>query len=334
MALRGGGAISGRVLLRLVAFAEARGHEPESLCRAAGLHLAALRAADARVPYPLVERLTARVASLTADPNLGLHLALDVGDAVADDPGLLMLMASPTVGEAIERMVRLQRYWGDGDRAALVPREGGVALRYALRGTVGEARRHADECAMAEVVLGLRAIAGQALRPRAVRFRHAAPEDTREHASHFGCELSFGAAHTELVLDDETLATPLPHANAAYCEVFEGQVQRALARLGGGLVDAVRGIARVTLAGGGCTLAATARALGVTPRTLQRRLGEEGTSFAALIAAVRQDLAGEYLGRGLPVPEVAHLLGYADPAAFHHAYKRWTGTTPGHARAG
>jgi AraC-like DNA-binding protein len=61
---------------------------------------------------------------------------------------------------------------------------------------------------------------------------------------------------------------------------------------------------------------------------LQRRLTAEGTSFAEILDLLRQELAFAYLDRKLPVAEVASLLGYADATAFHHAFKRWTKSSP------
>ncbi|MFI6869533.1 AraC family transcriptional regulator ligand-binding domain-containing protein [Nocardia sp. NPDC050406] len=79
------------------------------------------------------------------------------------------------------------------------------------------------------------------------------------------------------------------------------------------------------------TMAAAARALDVSERTLHRRLTEEGTTFRALVNAVRETLADELLADGLTVETVARHLGYADAAAFTHAYRRWHGYPPGQA---
>ena len=137
------GAISGRVLLRLVDFVARAGHDPDALCRAAGLRRAALAEPGARVPYALAERLGARAVAATGDPNLGLHLALGLGEQIPHDAGALMLMASPTVRAALDRMVRYQNYWGDGPRSALAPAPGGLAVRYGHPWSEGELRRHA-----------------------------------------------------------------------------------------------------------------------------------------------------------------------------------------------
>jgi AraC-like DNA-binding protein len=69
--------------------------------------------------------------------------------------------------------------------------------------------------------------------------------------------------------------------------------------------------------------------LGVSRRTLARRLASEGLSFRTLLDRLRFDLAKRYLReRDLPISEIAWLLGYRETSAFNHAFKRWTGRTP------
>ena len=72
-----------------------------------------------------------------------------------------------------------------------------------------------------------------------------------------------------------------------------------------------------------------ARRLGMSSRTLSRKLGEEGTSFAEILDQLRAALAKRYLDdEKLPVSEIAWLLGYREVSSLTHAFKRWTGTTP------
>ena len=72
-----------------------------------------------------------------------------------------------------------------------------------------------------------------------------------------------------------------------------------------------------------------ARALGVSVRSLQRRLAEEGRSYHGLVDETRKDAAERYLSNSsLSIGEVAFLLGYSEAAAFHRAFRRWSGATP------
>ena len=294
-----------------------------------------LRDPDARIPFALAERVGMRAAELCGDPNIGLHLAQDVRDPRVFDAGVLLMMASPTLGASFERMERYQRFWADGQRFALLPTAAGVCLRHLHQAELGEYQRHSDECAMAEFVLGARVLTERDIAPSVVRFRHAPPADTREHAALFRCPIEFGAEYAEVEIDRSVLELPLPHANQTYHAIFQLQVERALARLPApsGIAEGVRAAARAALASGDCSLSGTARALGISARTMQRKLQAEGTSFAELIDALRREMAAAYLEKRVPVAEIAWLLGYAEPSAFHHAFKRWTGTTPERWRA-
>ncbi len=322
--------VSAHVLLRVVAFCERRGHEPEAFCREAGVSYALLTQKQARVPLSSVERLCQHALDVTGDDRFGLHLAEDVGDATHYDIGVLVLMASQTLGEALARFARGARYWGDGERLAFVPNDGGLTIRSVLPGDDGPFLRHSEECALAEIVLGARKLSGQPVSPVVVRFSHSAPTDLSEHERIFRCPLEFGGTHSEVEFDDSTLSTPMQHANAAFLSVFEQQLEQALERLPSPacLSNAVRNVAQAAICNGGVTLEGAAQRLGLSQRTLQRRLREEGTSFAAIVDATRHEMAVAYLARGLPLVAVAELLGYAETTAFHHAFRRWTGKSP------
>jgi AraC-like DNA-binding protein len=284
------------------------------------------------VPYSTVVALGERAAELTGTESIGLHLAQVPHDPNDLDAGLLMVMAAATVRRAFELVVRLQRYWGDGQRFALVPTEGGARVRYVypLSTELTSARRQSDECALAECVAGIRHMTGTDARPRLVRFAHPPPTDPREHLAFFRCPVEFGQAHTELVLDDATMDLPLRTAQEIFQQMFQREVERALAAMPElrTFAASVRGAVKSALSSGRCTLEATAKSLRTSTRTLQRRLREEGTSFDEILDALRRELARAYLERGLPIPEISTLLGYAEASAFHHAFKRWTGRSP------
>lgn len=329
------GGLSGRVVTRIGVFLEVRGHDSRAFFAEHGLALEALDSADARVPYALVTAMGLRAAELTGVANVGLELAMTVVEPATLDVAGWMLMASASVRRGLERAERYQRYWGDGERMQIVPVPGGLALRYshpsAAPPSAAHEARHQDECALAEVVLGLRFMTGRDdVGGRLVRFRHPAPADTTQHERIFRSPIEFEAAHTELELADATLELPMKNAHELYCAMFEREVERALAALPETqrVAVEVRTIARAALLADGCTLAGVARALGTSPRTLQRRLHAEGTSFDAILDAVRRELAQSFLERGVPLKQIAMLLGYAETSAFHRAFKRWTGESP------
>jgi len=80
-------------------------------------------------------------------------------------------------------------------------------------------------------------------------------------------------------------------------------------------------------------MASVARALGLSARTLRRRLDEEGTSFRKVLDGALGTLAKRLVAGGdQPIEAAAYAMGFAHPSAFHRAFKRWTGATPGASR--
>ncbi len=151
------------------------------------------------------------------------------------------------------------------------------------------------------------------------------------HEAVFGTPVRFGAPVNEVVLPATLLDAPLPRADARTAALAEAQCRRLLEdrrqRVG------VAGTVRQRLLrdpSAPPTMAAVAAELAVTERTLRRQLGAEGVRYRQLVDEVREALAHELLVvAGLSVEQTATRLGFAEPASFVHAFRRWTGTTPG-----
>lgn len=166
--------------------------------------------------------------------------------------------------------------------------------------------------------------------PRALRLRGAPPPYAAEFARVFGIEPQFGAPRNEVTLDSTVLGAPLPQANEASRSMAEEQCRRLLAarKARSGLAERVRDqILRQP--GHIPQMGAVAGKLLLTPRTLRRRLLDEGTSYKALTDEVRETLAEELLSAAnLSVEQIAERLGYSEAASFIHAFKRWKGRPP------
>ena len=301
----------------------------EAVCREVGLRLEDLDDPELRVPYAVLDAMLERMVALSGDDNLGLHLArMEMTDL--DDPATFVVLTSATLRDSMERGFRYQRVWGDGERFRLEETGRGVRMRFTPVGAWRPAHRHHVEVALAQFVLGVRFLTGEDVRPLRVRFVHPAPKDLREHEALFGCPLEFGAPASDIEFSHEDALRPFIHADALLNTMFERQARSALERLPQPTTvsERVREEVRRTLSGGDFSFAAVARALRQPPRTLQRRLAEEGQSYAGIVEALRRELAESYLRRRMSIAEVSFLLGYAEPAAFHRAFKRWWGTSP------
>lgn len=175
-------------------------------------------------------------------------------------------------------------------------------------------------------------VAGRRLPVRAVRIALPEPAHSRQLQRLLNCEVAWHATSTAAVIVMEELQKPLPQANAITWSACVRQCRELIAIQRGGEQFETRvrdGIAQTHFRG----INAVCQQLGLSERSLRRRLGAAGTSYRALQQSLRQQLAEQYLAdAGLSLDEVAERLGYSETANFCHAFRRWTGETPGHWR--
>jgi AraC-like DNA-binding protein len=299
----------------------------------AGLGLAPgiLAETDVRIPAPLAFRAFEEAAARTGDPCIALHAAERIPLGAV---GFLDYHArsSPTLGEALRRTIRYFVLINDRMEASLEI-DGGVArLVQRRRGPpIDPEPRQTAEFHLAMIVGRGRAFLARDWPLHHVGFAHAAPADAREHERYFGAPVRFGLPADELAFDASLLDQPLPTADPALSAVLERYAEALVAKLPAvsTFLDEARRAVAELLRSGDPSLDATAARLGTSRRTLQRRLAEEGTSHQDLVDGVRRDLALRWLpDTRMAITEVAYLLGFSEPAAFHRAFKRWTGQTP------
>ena len=321
--------------VRAIAMGAARGGlPPAELCARFGLDPALLADVDARVPVADVVALWQEVPRLVADDDFGLHLA-ELAAAAPQGLGGQLIATSPTLGEGLRRMLRFERVFHDVRTSELVIEGDEAVLVHDTRGGI-PLPRHAAEFGWAWLLLIARRVTGAAIAPRRVTFGHPAPPSIDEHARLFGVRPSFSAEVPRLVLARAELDRACLAADAALAEILDSHARSLLSRLPSTpeLVAQVRAAAMEALARGELSVAAVARRLGLAPRTLQRRLADEHrASFQSVADELRADLARQWLANPtMAVAEVAFALGFADQSAFHRAFVRWTGQTPGQFR--
>lgn len=161
------------------------------------------------------------------------------------------------------------------------------------------------------------------------------PPHARELERFFGAPVRFAAPGIGLVFPEALLAAPLRAAAPELARLLESVAVERLAALpdSGDELAQVRQVLREAMRRGDASLEAVARRLRLSPRVLQRHLKTRGTGFAAELDAVRRDLALVLVRQSLALQEIAFLLGFSEPAAFHRAFRRWTGESPGQHRA-
>ena len=300
-----------------------------------GLTLDQVIEPDARIPGTLALRAWQRAAALTGDPAFGLRLAASISPMDFGALGYAMY-SSATLGQSLHRLVTAFRLVSQLARLEVVERGAVVHVRLTVAPEDPELARHPSECTLARLVLGARAAATAPVPIHEVAFRHAAPADDDLHRARFGVAPVFGRPHTEVCLPRAALALPVRSAAPATAAALDRHLRRLIAELPADetFVDRARRALAELLRSGAPSVEALAARLGVSPRTAQRRLADADTSFQGLLDEVRGELARRHVGdRQDSLGEIAFLLGFSEPSAFHRAFKRWTGMTPAAYRA-
>lgn len=321
--------ISVKVLRAIVAGAAASGVAPPELLAAARIEASELEDDDGHLPQAVERRLWREAVRLTGDEDFGLHLSEKLAVETFGALGFAV-RSSATVGEAFERTARYLRLIVRGP-ALTIEVEGDVArlVHEPPRGPAPS--RHSVELLFGNLVrIGKRGAEGR-FSPRLVSFRHEAPARVEEHRRLLGPELRFGAARDEMVIDRACLARPKADAEPALGAVLDQHLGALLSAQpeDASFLQRVRSALAAEIARGEPALSALAARLRMSPRSLQRRLRQEGSSLSAVLDDLRAELAARYLRESREsISEVAFLLGFSEVSTFHRAFKRWTGVTP------
>lgn len=178
-------------------------------------------------------------------------------------------------------------------------------------------------------VRGLHWITGREVKP--LVFQHPGPEPQRPELwrEAFGCPVIFNAAECVLELPVQELSQPIPTADPTVSDLCERIAAQIAEAQGGSVSTRVRQVLMKHLSKGDPRRETVAATLCMSERTLQRRLTEEGTSFAELVDEVRREAAERYFRHGDFSPtEITFALGFSDPSNFYRACKRWFGRSP------
>jgi AraC-like DNA-binding protein len=274
-------------------------------------------------------------AEALGDELLGFHLARDFETR---EMGALhyVVASSATIEEALRRLTRFSSLIHEGMQlSASFGRELRVAIHYV--GVPRRSDRHQAECWLTVLLNFVRQLSGRRVVARSVHFAHSRPNGSREIDRHFGAPVEFDADVDEVALDGGIAALPAvsadPYLNKIllkYCEEALGHRPRAR----GTFRTAVENAVVPELPHGDVEVDRTARRLGMSRRTIARKLAAEGLTYSVVLEELRLDLARRYLADPeLSIAKIAWLLGYREASAFSRAFRRWTGGSPRAARS-
>lgn len=280
------------------------------------------------LPFLVVYQLVHDALELTGEPALGLL----VGERLVVNTHGMLGYAAMNSGTLRQALDLFERYIGLRTSLVSVSHrvEGSVVqVQFNEPLPLGDIRRTVLEAIMLTVKNVLDAITMGSRHVMWVAFPFPAPGYTDLAQDLFHADVRYGQNWAGFTIPASVLDQPLSMADPATFAQAAAICQRELDKLqqNTSLSAQVRRI-MLEKQNGFPSLNVTARLFHMTPRTLHRRLQDEGTSYKDILENVRHMLALEYLKAGHPIGEVAYTLGYTDLANFRRAFKRWEGMAP------
>lgn len=323
--------VLGWVLPHLITLVASQGLDAAPIRNIPALRHRNLEDPDLRVPESAAQEAWYRAARMTGDDALGLHVAESLPRGALDLVEYAF-RSSASLAVGLERLARYSRVLSDRVAART---EGNGRDLILLVGDTGNTPLHPAraEFSLAVALRLARDATGVDVRPLQVSFAHDAPGDRQEHERFFRGPVHFGGGSNTMVIRREDADRSLLGADAALSAIVRRRLEKALAERDrpdtGSLAARVRRMILEELGQGTLAPEAVARRLGMSARTLSRRLAQEHTSFRHILDDARCQFATALLhDRSLSVGDIAFFLQYSEPAAFHRSFKRWTGQTP------
>ena len=303
--------------------------DPTDVIGRAGLTAAELVNPETRLGTTRSRGLAKSIFELLGDPEAGLRAAELFEPQDADLIGYIARHSATALG-ALQSLPQFARLIGDSAACDVTVAAGRVEVRFGLSG--GRVPLpEATDYAASVFVRGVRAVTGGKARVLAVRLARPRPARLGRYRKVFGPNVAFDSDDNAIVFGESELRQPFSESNPRLHALLSQRAEQVLATLpeAASLDALVRASIGRRLTHAELGLGVIARELGMSERTLRRRLRESGQSYRSLLDAVRAEravaLADE---RRHTVTAIAQLVGFADPTAFARAFRRWTGCAP------
>ena len=319
------------LFVRKVVRAAGSGVDQNALLRSIGLDPNAEANVADMVSDTAYYDLLERIADLTGG---AADLPLRAGESMrCDDYGALGLAwkTAPTLRSSFKRVERYWRLWTSVSHYEVRP-EGSNA--YFILHRAGERRvgmRMSNEATLASATSISRQVSPEGFTPLEVHLKHPAPAKTSAHEAYFGCPVIFDSDLDALLVSAEALERPNRLADEGITRFLLRHLDQELEKIESEstLQELVRAAIAQSLSSGPPKMSVVSRRMGLSTRTLQRRLSEEGLSFQGLVEDARRELSeGLLVQSDYSLSEIAFLTGFSEQSAFSRAFKRWVNQTP------
>ncbi|MEH6472240.1 MAG: AraC family transcriptional regulator [Halopseudomonas sp.] len=316
-----------------IAIARALDHyqlDSQALFKQCGMNLTQALDTNSRFPVTKISQLLRLAVKNSGDENFGLLVATYIRPTSWHALGIA-IWASNCMHEAFERLIRYRRLFHTALEIEMTQQDSQTLVSMYFPDAYQPLFCDTDmDAIMATTVLTCRHLADGNLKPVKIQFCRPEPANPQGFERLFHCPVVFGAADNQIIIDNDDLIAPLPTANAELAMLNDKLTQEYLSRLDRhDIVNRVYLKLIETLGHQLPDQAQLASALGLSQRSLQRKLQLAGTSYQELLDQLREQLACQYLRQShLSINEISYLLGFSKVGSFTRAFGRWTGSAP------
>ena len=321
-------------------YADSQGLDTAKAVQAAEIDPLVLDNANGRIPGEQFQRLIESLLSTSNDPLMGLNSSRHVQPGSYSVLGYIT-MSCATMGDAIERIPKYERLVGDMGVTHISQSAKAIFLNWQCAYTNELVRQHMIDNVLASWTNFARWLANQDASPERILLERDKPKDTdevKQYEAFFQCPIFFSQKKSGIELASQLLKAPLRQPDLLLLKTLESHASQQINELENDLGSFSLKVAfaiKKQLNMGQARKELIADELGLSTRTLQRKLVSEGTSYQQLADETRLDMAKQFLDDSqLAIQDIAYNLGFSDSGSFHRRFKQWTGKTPGEYRSG
>ncbi|WP_299975509.1 AraC family transcriptional regulator ligand-binding domain-containing protein [uncultured Pseudoteredinibacter sp.] len=286
---------------------------------------------EARIDLAHFEDVFIALINASKHPYFGLYASNHISPAMYASLGLISISAA-SLRACIELVPTYETLVGDMGTTELIEQEEYFEQRWNCQLKDPVARRHISEAVLSSWYLYGKNMLGLEGDVLGLSFEHSqSKSDLQQYQTVFSCTPDFNAPHTALRLPKEAMDAPLPQANPALQDSLISHANQLLLKLApkkeNSELDEIRRHILVLLNQQDISKAALAKKMNISPRTLQRRLEENGSSYQEELSELRFGLAKTMLKQGVDNESICTQLGFAEPRSFFRRFKQWSGMT-------
>lgn len=325
--------ISSDLLHILFQYASQLGLTEESLQSNCRFDLAEYQSSESRIPLLKFNEIWSFLRNQSQNPNFGLQFGLYAHQMLKRHLLYALMMNCKTVEQAIKKNFLYHNLITDVIKPVILLDSSMAILKWEMNHDGIRQERQFTEAILALFASKLGYITENQVQLSEVRFSHPMPDSIDEHGKIFNAPLLFDQPVNEILLFRRHLKKNILLANPQLLEDLETLVQKSLHRnyqVNSWAEKVSTLFTREMMNGEDINIQTISKKLGLTDRSLQLKLQEEGTTYRELVDNIRKETACEYLkDPQASICEIALLLGFSDQSSFHHAFRRWTGKNPG-----